>query len=59
MKKYRRKSIGSTVALDLWRKFTGHWQVRVLLENKRAHLFWSNPITQFTKKNIIPLEVGI
>ncbi len=59
MKKYRRKNVGSTVALDLWGNFTGRWQVRVLLENKRAHSFWSSTIIQFTQKNIIPLEIEI
>ena len=57
MKKYRRRNIGSQVALDLWKRFKGPWQIRVLPENKRAYLFWSNTVNQFTWKEIIPIEV--
>jgi predicted acetyltransferase len=57
MKKYRRKNIGSTVVMDIWRQFIGRWQVRVLLGNKEASLFWTSVIAQFVKKDIVPFEI--
>ena len=59
MRRFRRKNIGSQIALDLWNRFKGRWQVRVLPANKRARLFWENTITKFARKDIVPTEIKI
>lgn len=48
MRKYKRKNVGTTVALKVWDKFKGPWQVRVLTENKIANAFWLKAIQKFT-----------
>lgn len=48
MKKYKRQGIGTAVAHQIWNRFTGKWQVRVLVENKIATNFWLNAVTSFT-----------
>lgn len=48
MKNYRRQGVGTQVVHDLWRRFPGDWQVRVLPENHAACEFWSNVIKTYT-----------
>lgn len=59
MKKYKRKKIGTRVAFKIWEMFKGHWQVRVLVENKIACSFWLNTIEKFTAKKISGIEKKI
>ena len=54
MRKYKRKQIGTKVAIKIWQKFKGRWQVRVLKENKIAHRFWMKTIEKFTSE--LPVE---
>ena len=51
MSRYRRQGLGTDVAHQLWNKYQGHWQVRVLEGNPRACLFWHKTIQSFTKIN--------
>ena len=48
MKKYKKKSIGSIVAHQLWHQFKGRWQVRVATSNAPACSFWHKIINTFT-----------
>jgi predicted acetyltransferase len=41
---YRRRGIATRAAHDLWRRFPGHWQVRVMSANEPAHRFWHRAI---------------
>lgn len=59
MRKYKRKHIGTKVAIKIWKKFKGHWQVRVLKENKIAHGFWMKTIEKFTGKMPVGNEMKI
>ena len=59
MRKYKRKKIGTTVAIKVWEKFKGTWQVRVLIENKIACAFWLNAIKEFTGSIPLGDEVKI
>lgn len=54
MRKYKRKRVGTTVALKVWKMFKGPWQVRVLIQNKIANSFWLKAIKEFTGS--IPLN---
>ena len=48
LRKYRGRGIGRTIALALFTRFPGRWQVRELLENTPAQAFWRRVIGQFT-----------
>ncbi len=49
MRKYKRQGIGTLVAFKVWQQFKGAWQVRVLIENKTAGVFWLQAIKKFTQ----------
>ena len=38
---YRRRGIGTRVAHEVWRRFPGLWEVRVMEANVSAHYFWA------------------
>jgi predicted acetyltransferase len=44
---YRRHGIGMRIALEVWRKFPGQWEVRVMQRNDPAGKFWRNAISVF------------
>lgn len=45
---YRRHRIGTRVAHELWRKFSGPWKIRVAERNEAAYEFWNHAIVDFT-----------
>jgi len=47
---YRRRGIGTRIAHEVWRKFPGQWEVRVMKANVSAHQFWEQAISAFTDK---------
>ena len=44
---YRRQGIGTAIAHDIWKRFPGQWEVRVMQSNHSAYLFWERAITGF------------
>lgn len=48
LKRYRRLGIGATVAHEIWGRFPGSWEVRVLETNASAQKFWHTTISAFT-----------
>ena len=44
---YRKRGVGAAVAQDLWRRFPGAWEVRVVENNGAARAFWSAAIPRF------------
>jgi predicted acetyltransferase len=44
---YRRRGIGMGVAHEVWRRFPGLWEVRVMESNPALH-FWARAISVFT-----------
>src|SRR6185295_11151075 len=48
LRAYRRHGIGTRVAHDVWRKFTGRWEVRVSDKNLVAVSFWKRALSEFT-----------
>ncbi|BFM06154.1 hypothetical protein [Halioxenophilus aromaticivorans] len=46
---HTRKGLGAAVFSDIVGRYPGGWQVRVLLENHTAKLFWQNAILQITQ----------
>jgi predicted acetyltransferase len=49
---YRRLRIGTKVAQEVWKKFSGKWEVRVIDRNQRAIKFWRCAISEFLGKEI-------
>jgi predicted acetyltransferase len=52
---YRRRGIGTRVAHEVWRRFPGAWEVRVMESNVSAHHFWERVISKFTGEGIHPV----
>jgi predicted acetyltransferase len=57
---YRRRNIGTSMAHQVWRRFPGHWEVRVEAANTSAHFFWQHAISSFTGSPVhaVPIEKG-
>jgi predicted acetyltransferase len=52
---YRRRGIGTAIAHDVWRRFPGPWEVRVMQANHSALHFWERAISEFTGQPIRPI----
>ena len=59
MRKYKRRGAGTCAALKVWEQFKGEWQVRVLLDNERACIFWPQAIKKFTPEILIKTKERI
>jgi predicted acetyltransferase len=53
----RRRGIGTAIAHDVWRRFPGLWEVRVMHSNHAARHFWERAISGFTGEPIQPIRV--
>lgn len=53
---YRRLGIGRKAAHEVWKKFPGTWEVRVIDRNQKAKDFWGRVIREFTGKAIEPVS---
>jgi predicted acetyltransferase len=60
LRAYRRRGIGTDVAHQVWRRFPGAWEVRVMESNNSAYQFWERTISAFGGEPIrsVPLEKG-
>jgi predicted acetyltransferase len=43
----RRRGIGTAAAREVWRRFPGAWEVRVMRSNRPARDFWERAISAF------------
>ncbi len=57
VRRYRRRGIGMSVAHEVWRRFPGRWEVRVMEANLTAREFWQRAITSFTGKVNFSVQV--
>jgi predicted acetyltransferase len=48
VRKFRRGGVGARAACEVWRRFPGSWEVRVLDVNGPALEFWPSAIRRFT-----------
>ena len=53
----RRRLVGQSAASEVWRRFPGRWEVRVLPNNIPALGFWSKAISNHTGKVVEPIYV--
>jgi predicted acetyltransferase len=54
---YRRLGIGTAIAQEVWKRFPGRWEVRVMESNDSAHRFWEHAITKFAGKAVRSVRV--
>jgi predicted acetyltransferase len=54
---YRRRGVGTKVAHQVWRRFGGLWEVRVMESNSPACDFWAHAISILTGQAIQPVRV--
>jgi predicted acetyltransferase len=52
---YRRRGIGTQMAHEIWRRFPGAWEVRVMQANVAANDFWSHAISKFSGERVEPI----
>jgi predicted acetyltransferase len=55
LRAYRRRGIGTQMAHELWRRFSGPWEVRVMHLNVSAQQFWTRAIAEFIAKDVHPV----
>lgn len=51
MRKFRNQNIGTEVAIEIFNKFPGSWQVAEMFENTMAQKFWRKTIAIYTMGN--------
>lgn len=51
----RRLGVGRRAAYEVWQRFPGAWEVRVMNRNQRAMNFWRRATTEFTGKMTEPI----
>ena len=54
---HRRRGIGTRIAHEVWNRFPGPWQVRVMQSNRTALNFWQRAITTFNGEAVHPARI--
>jgi predicted acetyltransferase len=54
---YRRRGVGTQTAHEIFKRFPGLWEVRVVPSNVSASRFWVRAISSFTGGTIHPARV--
>jgi predicted acetyltransferase len=52
---YRRRGIGTLMAHEIWRRFLGAWEVRVMQSNVAANHFWAHAVSTFAGEKVDPI----
>jgi predicted acetyltransferase len=50
---FRRSGVGSEAAHEVWRRFPGRWQVRVMVANEPACRFWDRTVRSFAGNSVV------
>ena len=51
---HRKRGVGTQVAHDVWTRFPGLWEVRVMQSNGSANQFWARAIAALRARRSIP-----
>ena len=56
----RGRGVGTEAAHEVWRRFPGSWEVRVMDRNRKAKEFWARAIKDFIGEAVepTPFDVG-
>jgi predicted acetyltransferase len=57
VRRFRRLGLGMKAAQEIWKKFSGKWEVRVIDRNQKAKDFWGRAINEFLGKTIEPIPL--
>jgi predicted acetyltransferase len=57
LRAYRRRGVGTRVAHEVWRRFPGQWEVRVMEKNAPARRFWADAIAKFSGEAVSSVRV--
>jgi predicted acetyltransferase len=57
IRRYRRRGIGTHIAHEVWRRFPGTWEVRVMESNTVAFHFWERAISGFAGEVARPTRI--
>lgn len=49
VRRYRKQGVGAAVAHEIWRRFPGAWEIRVMEGNRPARAFWRASVAAFTR----------
>lgn len=49
VRRYRKRGVGAAVAHEIWRRFPGTWEIRVMEGNHPARAFWGAAVAAFTR----------
>jgi len=49
---FRRRGAGTRIAQEIWKRFPGEWEVRVLEQNVAGNSFWPHAIRSFLGKQV-------
>ena len=55
MRGYRRLGIGMKIAHEVWDRFPGRWEVRVMDQNQKALRFWQRAVSAFLGQEAEPV----
>ena len=47
VRRYRRRGAGSRAAQEIWRRFPGRWEIRVMEKNETGRRFWARAVAAF------------
>jgi predicted acetyltransferase len=56
LRRYRRYGVGTEAARQIWSRFAGRWEVRVMEDNKVAYQFWAHAIEKFLAEIVSPIR---
>jgi predicted acetyltransferase len=59
LRRYRRYGVGTEAARQIWSRYPGRWEVRVMESNRAAHEFWARAIYSVLNQAISPVRVQI
>jgi predicted acetyltransferase len=59
LRKFRRKGVGEQAARDVFNRFRGRWEVRVIVENEPALAFWRRVLSRYTSGRYVELPEPI
>ena len=51
---FRRLGVGTRAAREVWKRFPGRWEVRVIEQNRKALEFWRNAVCEFLGETVEP-----
>ncbi len=57
IRRYRRLGVGKKATEEIWRRFPGSWEVRVMEANRHALQFWERAISAFVGQPVRSMRV--